>query len=347
MKKDKMVWGALLHLGSNMWDDFLDDPDGWAKSPEEEQQRPNPMGPSEKQPKRSRYHSYLRCNDAIWKGNVDHCAAEGLNTVFIDLGEGVFYPSHPELAVKGTWRVEKLRKELARIRALGLEPVPKLNFSACHDSWLKEYHRMLSTEKYYQVVADVIKDVVEMFDHPRFFHIGYDEEFAIAQFNTFLCAVRRGDLWWHDLNYTVGQVTKHGVRPIMWADAIWTGREEFVRKASHEILMSNWYYRDDFSEKKQQWDVAFEKTGGWGETRNGVAGFLALEEAGFDQLPCGSNWNNDRNMGLLVEFCRQRIDPSRLKGFCTAPWDMSVTEKQAEHTRAGISQLAAAMRKGN
>ena len=111
--------------------------------------------------------------------------------------------------------------------------------------------------------------------------------------------------------------------------------------------MSNWYYRDDFSEKKQQWDAAFEKTGGWGETRNGVAGFLALEEAGFDQLPCGSNWNNDRNMGLLVEFCKQRIDPSRLKGFCTAPWDMSVTEKQAEHTRAGISQLAAAMRKGN
>ena len=343
MKKDKMVWGALLHLGSNMWDDFLDDPDGWAKSPEEEQQRPNPMGPSDKK-KRSRYRSYMRCNDAIWKGNVDHCAAEGLNTVFIDLGEGVFYPSHPELAVKGTWSVEKLRKELARIRALGLEPVPKLNFSACHDSWLKEYHRMLSTEKYYQVVADVIKDVVEMFDHPRFFHIGYDEEFAIAQYNTFLCAVRKGDLWWHDLNYTVGQVTKHGVRPIMWADAIWTGREEFVRKASHEILMSNWYYRDDFSEKKQQWDVAFEKTGGWGETRNGVAGFLALEEACFDQLPCGSNWNNDRNMGLLVAFCKQRIDPSRLKGFCTAPWDMSVTEDQAAHTRAGISQLAAAMR---
>ena len=80
MRKDKMVWGALLHLGSNMWDDFLDDPDGWAKSPEEERQRPNPMGPSDKK-KRSRYRSYLRCNDAIWKGNVDHCAAEGRSLV--------------------------------------------------------------------------------------------------------------------------------------------------------------------------------------------------------------------------------------------------------------------------
>lgn len=339
-----MNWGALLHLGSNMWDDFLDDPDGWAKSREEEELRPNPMGPSEK-PKSSRYHSYLRCDDTIWKGNVDHCASEGLNTVFIDLGEGVFYPSHPELAVKGTWSVEKTRKELARMRSLGLEPVPKLNFSACHDSWLKEYHRMLSTREYYQVVADVIKDVVEMFDHPRLFHIGYDEEFAIAQFNTYFCAIRNGDLWWHDLNYTVCQVAKHGARPIMWADAIWTGREEFVRRASHEILMANWYYRDDFSEKKQQWDGEFERRGGWGEAYNGLAGFLALEEAGFDQLPCGSNWNNDRNMGRLVDFCRQRIDPSRLKGFLVAPWDMSATQKESEHTRAGISQLAEAKRR--
>ena len=26
------TWGCLLHLGSNMWDDFADDPDGWAMS---------------------------------------------------------------------------------------------------------------------------------------------------------------------------------------------------------------------------------------------------------------------------------------------------------------------------
>ena len=344
--KDPLIWSALLHLGANMWDDFADGPDDFARSEEEEAKRPNPFGPASagRRCKRSRYHSYLRCDDGIFRGNVDHCAARGLNTVFIDLGEGVAYPSHPELAVAGTWSVEKMKAELARIRSLGLEPVPKLNFSACHDSWLKEYHRMLSTRKYYEVVADLIRDVVEIFDHPRLFHIGYDEEFADAQFNTFFCVVRKGDLWWHDLNYTIGQVSRHGARPVMWADAIWTGREEFVRRASRDVLMSNWYYRDDFSEKKQQWDSEFEKRGGWGETRNGLSGFLALEEAGFDQLPCGSNWNNDRNMGLLVDFCRKRIDPSRLKGFCMAPWDVSRGSDKAEHTRAGINQLAAAMR---
>ena len=32
MKDTDMVWGALLHLGSNMWDDFIEGPDDWAKS---------------------------------------------------------------------------------------------------------------------------------------------------------------------------------------------------------------------------------------------------------------------------------------------------------------------------
>ena len=35
-KKAPFLWGCLLHLGSNMWDDFDDKgPDGWAKSEEE------------------------------------------------------------------------------------------------------------------------------------------------------------------------------------------------------------------------------------------------------------------------------------------------------------------------
>ncbi len=40
------AWGALLHLGSNMWDDYIIGPSDWAKSAEEEKRRPNPYGPS-------------------------------------------------------------------------------------------------------------------------------------------------------------------------------------------------------------------------------------------------------------------------------------------------------------
>lgn len=340
-------WGALLHLGHNMWDDFADDPDGWAKSAEEEATRPNPYGPSGK--RRSSYHSYVTTREADWRAAADRTAADGHNLLFIDLGEAVAYPSHPELAVAGTWSVEKFRAELARLRALGLEPCPKLNFSSCHDSWLKDYHRMLSTAKYYQVVADVIRDVAEIFDRPRLFHIGYDEEMPVAGFNHFHLTVRQGDLWWHDLNYTIDQVTRQGSRPVMWADKIWTGRAEFLRRMTKEALLSNWYYRTDFSEKKQQWDAEFEKKGGWGETRNGVAAFLALEEGGFDQLPCCSNWAEDGSAEALVGFCREHIDPVRLKGFYTAPWSNSMNSKvrgvNLPHILNGLDLLKSAREK--
>ncbi|MBR4652637.1 MAG: hypothetical protein IKO72_04690, partial [Kiritimatiellae bacterium] len=182
------------------------------------------------------------------------------------------------------------------------------------------YHRMIATRKYYQVVADVIRDTCEIFGHPRLFHIGFDEEMPIAQFNHFHSVCRQGDLWWHDLFYTVGEVERHGARAVMWSDAIWVGRDEYLKKMSKRVLQSNWYYRSDFSEKKLKWDYAFEKKGGWGETVNGAAAFQVLEDAGFDQLPCTSNWAEDASAEAVVKYCRNHIDPSRLKGFYTAPW---------------------------
>ena len=341
---DGLDWGCLLHLGSNMWDDFENGPDDWAKSEAEERVRPNPFGPSGK--RRSRYHSYLRCHDDLWQKSVDHAAKKNLNLVFVDLAEGIEYPSHPELKVAGTWSVDKIRKELARMRKLGLEPCPKLNFSAGHDSWLKEYHRMLSTRKYYQVVADLIRDVVEIFDNPRLFHIGYDEEMVIAEFNHFHVTVRQGDLWWHDLFYTVDQVTKLGARPVMWADAMWVGRDEYLKRMSKDILQTNWYYRSDFSDKKLKWNYEFEKKGGWGETVNGAAAFQVLEDAGFDQMPCMSNYADEGCADAVVKYCKEHIDPSRLKGFYTASWMPTVPDtpdkKMISATLSGLDLLAAA-----
>ena len=329
-----------------MWGDWTPDAETWAKSPEEARVRPNPLAPNGKP---SRYCNYLYGRDELWTKSIDHMAEKGYNLVIIDVGEGIAYPSHPELQVPGTWSVEKARRELDRIRSLGMTPVPKLNFSTCHDGWLKEYGRMVSTKRYYEVVADVIRDMCEIFDGPELFHIGYDEEMPVAGFNHFHLTVRQGDLWWHDLNYTIDQVARQGSRPVMWADKIWTGRAEFLKRMTKEALLSNWYYRTDFSEKKRQWDAEFEKKGGWGETRNGVAAFLALEEGGFDQLPCCSNWAEDGSAEALVGFCREHIDPVRLKGFYTAPWSSGMNSKvrgvNLPHILNGLDLLKSAREK--
>ena len=101
--------------------------------------------------------------------------------VVIDLGDGVRYESHPEIAVENASPVEQLREELARLRERGLEPIPKLNFSASHDIWLGPYSRQVSTEPYYAVCRDLIAEAIEIFDHPRLFHLGMDEELAHHQ----------------------------------------------------------------------------------------------------------------------------------------------------------------------
>ncbi|MBP5620508.1 MAG: hypothetical protein J6X44_00690, partial [Thermoguttaceae bacterium] len=145
--QNPLIWSVLLHLGRNMWGDT-----------------PRAYTPPVDK---------FTCDEKLWIELTEKSAASGLNMIVIDLGEAVKYQTHPELAVEGAWSVDQLRADLERMRKIGLEPIPKLNFSSCHDFWLGDYARMLSTPTYYKVCADLIKEVTELFDHPRFFHLGY------------------------------------------------------------------------------------------------------------------------------------------------------------------------------
>ena len=204
MDSDKMIWACLLHLGMNSWKDIP-----LNRAPAD---APRPF-------KVRCMADYLRTDETVWRSLTDALGKSGANMLIIDMAEGVFLPSHPELAVKGTWSIEKFQKELARLRAMGLEVIPKMNFSTCHDSWLKDYQRMVSTQKYYQVCADVIKDVVDIFrvdgKPPRFFHLGYDEETPGHQRSFELAIVRQGELWWHDFLWFAKQVESKGVRLLL------------------------------------------------------------------------------------------------------------------------------------
>ena len=199
----KFIWSYLAHFGVNSWKDIP-----------LETQDPNM---EEKWLTRC-CADHVRFSEKSWRKLSAELAKAGCNQIIIDLAEIVKYPSHPELAVKGSWSVEKLRAELDRLRGMGFEVIPKMNFSACHDTWLKMYHRMVSTKKYYQVGEDLIKDAVEIFDHPRYFHLGYDEETASHQKHHLFAVCRQGDLWWHDFLWFAKVTEKTGSRPWIWSD---------------------------------------------------------------------------------------------------------------------------------
>jgi hypothetical protein len=265
-----------------------------------------------------------------------------MNMVVIDLGEFPVYPTHPELALPGSRKPDWICGEVRRLKSLGLEPIPKLNFSAGHDSWLGEYSRMLTTKPYYQVCRDLIKDVAEMFDHPRLMHIGYDEERVHFQ-HGFQC-VRTDEVWWHDFLFFVKTVEENGMRTWMWSDYGWH-HDDFVSKCPKSVLQSNWYYND--------WMVGFDASKITIEApRKIVELFAKLEKAGFDQVPCGSNWKSremreakipvNDSIKQLVKLCRSCIAPERLKGFMIAPWaDCTMDSNATNHE--GIDLLSKAL----
>ena len=155
--------------------------------------------------------------------------------VVVDIGEAMRYESHPELAVEGSFTREEMTAEVARLRALGFEVVPKLNFSTCHDVWMKEYSRMVSTPTYYRVCKELIDEVCEVF-RPKYFHLGMDEERAGAQRFQTLAIMRQYDLWWHDLYYLVDCVERNNVRAWVWSDYVWKHTDEFIAKMPKSVL---------------------------------------------------------------------------------------------------------------
>ncbi len=301
-----MIWAILYHLGYNMWCDWDN-------------------------PKRRSWHTNaspdLRFDDSLWNDLVKQMAEAGVNMVVIDIGEGVRYESHPELAVNGSWTPDRLKKELANLRELGIEPIPKLNFSATHDAWLGPYSRCLSTPAYYDVCKDLIAETIQLFDTPRFFHLGMDEETAPHQRDYEYVVIRQHDLWWRDFYFYIEQVQAAGVRPWIWSDYVWHHPEDFYKKMPKSVLQSNWYYGEEF-------DVNDEK--------RYVKAYVELEEHGYDQVPTGSNWSNDVNFQRTVDFCKKHIAPELLKGFLHAPWRPTL-EQYREHSLNAIRQTAAAM----
>ena len=326
-------YGMMLQLGNNMWQDELQRVEGATEYQLARVPKP-----------------YLDTDEDVWRETTDACAAAGINLLLMDLGEGIVYPSHPELSVRSSWEPDKLRAELKRLRAMGLEPIPKCNFSCGHDSWLKEYHRMVSTPEYYRVCSDIIRDVSELFDRPRLFHIGYDEETAKNQRGLAFMCIRQGELWWHDFLWFVKTVEGCGMRAWMWSDFMWHHHDEFLSRCPKSVMQSNWYYYKWFEKEKMPEGV-------WKYFQCS----LDLDKAGFDQIPCGSNWfyrppaeypwtakdypRNVENIPGWAKFCRENLSQKHYHGFLCAPW-CGTKPKDRPHLREAIGLMREEVRRG-
>ena len=301
-----MIWANLIHLSYNMWLD---------REPIEDE---NPTEHIVAKP-------YLRFDDSLWRDMLAKMSEVGMNMVILDLGDAVQYRSHPEIAVENAWSPGRLREELTRARGPRPRTHPKTQLLACHDVWLGPYSRCLSTDAYYKVVKDLIAETIDLFDGPRFFHLGMDEETANHQRFHEYVVIRQYDLWWRDFLLMVDAVEAGNSRAWIWSDYVWNHPELFYEKMPKSVLQSNWYYGE------------FEES-----DMNYIQAYQGLEDHGYDQVPTGSNWSHDTNFERTVDHCRGIIAPERLAGFMQAPWKPTLEVCRDHHMRA-IEQVGRAI----
>ena len=285
------MWAFFIYLSKHMWNE--------PSSPPKYKYLPA-------------YDELNRTDVGTWDEMMKFVAERKFNTVVIDCGDGIRYESHPEIAAADAWNKDFLKQKLAEMRTLGLSPIPKLNFSACHSAWMKEYRRMISTPAYYKVCADLIAEVCELFDYPQYFHLGLDEENLVNQRRLPIVTIRQYDLFWHDANFLFAECEKHGARPWVWSDYYWHNPDDFSKNMSKSVLQSNWYYDriNDFKLPKNE------------HKRISIETYARLDELGFDQVPTMSTCltASGKNSLQTLAHCKEKLNPERLQGFLTVPW---------------------------
>ena len=290
MENNKLKWMELIHLGSNLWRE-----EGNSKGREH---RSTPEA-----------SPVLLFDRACWNKHTEDLRKAGVDTLVIDIAEALKYESHPEINVRDSWDHATMLKEIERLQGMGFELIPKLNFSAAHDIWLKDYSRMLSTPIYYQVCKDLIDEVFSLFK-PKHFHIGMDEETAQNQKGLYYAAIRQGDPWWHDLHYLVDCVEKNNARAWVWSDMAWSNPDAFFAKMPKSVVQCNWFYTNVFDPK--------ELGEYWGGS---MKVFEKLNALGYDQVPTGSVWAKLDNFEGLTKYAVENIRSENLIGLMQTSWE--------------------------
>ena len=298
MKKEFMK-GILIHLGTNLWYEVGNhrDEDG------EEGRKVWKSAASES----------MRFDKKLFDEWIAYLPECGINTVVLDLADGIVYESHPELAIEGSLNRQEVLDIIESLRAKGIKIIPKLNFSTCHDVWMKDYAKMVSTEIYYRVCRDLIDEVCALFQ-PEILHLGMDEEVYENQAKYDYVVIRQNDLWWHDLYYLVDCVEANGVRACIWSDYARHKPQEFIEKCPKSLIQCPWYYFNVFEGELSD------------ENKIRVAPFQIIGGAGYDLLAGGSNEYFKENISLLHDFCKKHIAEEQYVGIIQTTWAATTEE---------------------
>lgn len=286
--------------------------------------------------------STMEFDDEMWDYIVENAASAGFNTIFLDVGDGIEFSSHPEIAAKGAWSKRRLKQELQRCKEKGISLIPKLNFSATHANWQGKYYSLTSTPEYYHFCNDLIKELYELFEHPEYIHIGMDEEEnQYINKRLDLVVYRRGELLWHDLRFLLDCVHETGAKPWIWFDMLFKFPEEAKKYISpDEAIISPWYYHAFRPENFVRLDEPLPA----GEYIETADPFLSkfrkdilpiVNDGGYICVPCASNHTKRalpqvkyNNAEEIMEYFKSNVADNQILGYMSAPWCTTVLKNK-------------------
>ena len=305
------------------------------------------------------YKEPLAFDDEVWDAMLQALVETRMNTVFLDINEGLEYGSRPELAIEGSWTRGRMRREIRRFKGNGITLIPKVNFSSVHDFWLGQYKRMISTPEYYRVCRDIIFELANLFPDSPYIHIGMDEEDARHARRHQPAIYRQGELLWHDMNFLLDTVRDCGKTPVIWGSFAVHRYEEFRQNVSPEDLVVMYYFyhgvrpehwiRTDSREDYYQYYFVNGDYAGQGmeyveRDDPFYSNFFkyalkGVKEDGYDAiLSCSNFYKHEYNETDVVEMAVNEWPEDKLKGIITSPWKMAIP-KCKEHNEDGLRRL--------
>ncbi len=294
--KNEKIWAFLIHLGSNMW---AKKGTTWGRRLHIEE-----FG----------YKDEMFCDREVWKKVVDFLPSQGFNTLLIDIGEGLVLDSHPEIATKGAWTKEELKAEIVRLREMGITCIPKFNFSTRHNAWMGEWAYRVGAPEYYQMCRDIVEEVIDLFETPKLFHLGLEEEIAHQNDSVNICRSAKKKI--EDALDLINLCIKRGVRPWIWLDVDgFGGWDNFCKNIPKETVVSTWFYGiipPNGNPKSAPKEAYYMKE---------------LDEYGYEQIPTSSSRQYHLNSKETMMFGQEYCNNGTIIGHMTASWYLT-TERR-------------------
>lgn len=274
----------------------------------------------------------LVVDDNFWNEFLIKAKETGINTVVLDVGDGVVYKSHPEISVENAWSEERIHSEISKCRDMGITLIPKLNFSTAHNYWMGQYRYMTSTPAYYEFCKDVIAEVAEMFEQPEYMHLGMDEENYISTSVTDYVVFRKGELLIKDLKFLIDEVKKNGAMPWIWHEPLIDYTDIYEKYISpDDAVISPWWYWDytgkctfplisDVDDMYRKQGIVYEQDVPMRKAF--MEKILPLMKKGYKYIPAPSNYYEDpTNTEETVRYFKNGSPSEKqIIGFMTAPW---------------------------